>query len=62
VTLKGLVEVSHLVDQQHVGRHEAVEERARGAVGEAGVHLVEEILCSDEEAAVAVLEGFEQEG
>src|SRR5215470_294205 len=56
------VEIPHLIDQQHVDRHQAVQELARGAVREAGVHLVEQVLCPDEQTAVAVLKGLEQDG
>src|SRR5262249_39695410 len=34
---------------------------ARGTVGERGIHLVEEVLGADEEAAITVLQCLEQE-
>jgi hypothetical protein len=47
------IQVAHLVDQQELDPREAVEETPRRAVGEALVHLVEELLGLDEEAAIA---------
>jgi hypothetical protein len=41
---------------------QAIDQPARGAIGEAGVHLVEEILGFDEEAPVAVLQRFDEHG
>ena len=38
-----------------------IEQLAAGAVGERCIHLVEEVLRLDEEAAVAVLQGLEQQ-
>ena len=53
--LRAAVEVAEFVDVEDVKPRESVDELARGAIGEGGVHLVEEILGTDELAAVAVL-------
>ena len=56
--LRPEVEIAHLVDQQDVDPDQAVEQLARGAVGEGGVHLVEEVLRAHEEPAVTVLQAL----
>src|SRR6266567_5390211 len=57
VGLLGLeVEVAELVADEQIKTSEPVEQLARGAVGERGVHVVEEILGAEEEAAMAVLQ------
>ena len=49
VRLLGLeIEVAHLVDHQDIETREVLEQPAGRAVGERGVHLVEEILGFDE--------------
>jgi hypothetical protein len=53
--------MSHLVNHEHVSAGEAVEQPARRTVGERRVHLVEEVLGAHEDAAVAVLQGLEQQ-
>jgi hypothetical protein len=52
-------QVPHLVDAEERDAGEAVDELAGGAIGERGIHLVEEILGLDEQGAVAVLERLE---
>lgn len=54
------VEIAHFVNEQYVEACQLVEELSGGAVGEGGIHVVEEILGSDEASAIAVLQGFEQ--
>jgi hypothetical protein len=46
---------------QDVDADERVEQAARRAIRERGVHLVEEILRPDEAPAIAVLDRFEEE-
>ena len=55
------VEVAHLVDHEEVDLHQSIDQLAGGVVGEAAVHLVEELLGLDEEAAVAGLQGPQQD-
>jgi hypothetical protein len=55
------VHVPELVNAKDVEAGEAIDELSRGAIGEGGVHLVEEVLGPDEEATVAVLEGLEED-
>src|SRR5690606_3032587 len=55
------VEVAHLVDDQDTDAAQPVKELSRRAVGERGVHLVEERLSGQEDAAVAVLQRLEQD-
>ncbi len=55
------VQIAQLVDDQDVESGESCDEPGRGPVREGGVHLVEEVLCADELAAVAVLQGLEEQ-
>src|SRR5207237_10024390 len=54
------VRIGSFVDEQYVESCQLVEEHSGGAVCQGGVHVVEEILGSDEASAIAVLQGFEQ--
>lgn len=55
------IEVAQLIDVQDRETSKPVEEPTCGAIGKRGVHFVEEILRSNEEAAVAVLQSLQQE-
>jgi hypothetical protein len=55
------VEVAHLIDEEYVVDAELIEHVAGGAVGEGGVHLVEEVLGAHEAAAVPLHEGLVEE-
>ena len=55
------VQIPQLIDRQNVDVGERAQEPAGGAIGEGGVHLVEQILRFDKERAVAVLHGLEHE-
>jgi len=62
VGLLGLdIDVTQFVYEEHIESHEAVEELARGAVSQGGIHLVEQVLCPNELTTVAILEGLEQD-
>src|SRR5690606_13940702 len=55
------IQVSHLIDEKEVYPSKPVEQLARRAVGERGVHLIEKVLCLEEQTAVAILESLEQQ-
>ena len=55
------VQVAQLVDDQQRICGQFVDELARGAVRQGGVHLVEQVLRLDEQPPVAILEGLEQD-
>src|SRR2546427_156687 len=55
------IEVPQFVNVQDVDADQRVEQATRRAIGERGVHLIEEILRTDEAPAVPVLNRLEQE-
>ena len=50
------VEVAHFVDHEQIEAGKALDHGAGGAVGEAGVHVVKEVLSLDEPSPVAGLQ------
>src|SRR5260370_20590575 len=60
VRLLGLeIQVAKLVDQKDIQTGQAIQQTARGAIGQRGVHLIEQILRADELATVAILQGLQ---
>src|SRR5439155_26544664 len=55
------IRVARFVNQKDVEAREITEQRARRAIRERGVHLVEKILSADEAAPIAVLQRLEQQ-
>lgn len=55
------VDISELINEQDVDTDELIEELSAGAVGERSVHFVEEILSSDEQTSVSVLERLHEQ-
>ena len=55
------IDVAQLIDQKYVKADQAIEQFARGAVGERSVELIEQVLGANELTTVAVLQGFQQQ-
>lgn len=55
------IDVPQLINQQNVKPEEAIQQLARGTIGQRSIHLIEQILCVDELAAIAILESLQQQ-
>jgi hypothetical protein len=52
------VGISELIDRKDIHVGQRAQESAGGAIGQGGVHLIEQILSLDEQRTVAILDGF----
>jgi len=59
--LRTQIQISELVDDDEVEPRQIPNELSSRAISQGRIHFVEQVLGLDEESAVAVLQGFEQQ-